>query len=644
MRRRPLWRALVVLALLLCAGIAGAQPARPWYEEYEAGLLALRAKRAGDAIGAFERAAQLRPEPGRNVQSYGTNFVEDYQPYLRLAEACLLVEDVAAARLALERGERHAGESVAGRARVRQQIEAIEARKRAAAAPPATPEPRPSAAPPPTSTPTPAPPAPPPTLAPADAIPPSPTPTPERARPAVSPHPTPPSRATALPPSSTPSASSSPVPAPALLLRTTPPGAHVYLDEALIGTTDPSSGRLRIHGVAPGVHRLRVARPGYADQVRSVEAVAGDAPALEITLLPQAAAVSTPEGSFERALTWPARIAILVVGLLLLLALRRRRSGGGDGSLTWTFALSGTPPGRTPSGRTPAVSDRTPGGSPRTPRPFEADEVFPIPFGDYSLLARLGRGGMAIVYDAERDGERVALKRPLPGFQDDPRFLERFLREAEIGRTLYHPNVIRILDRGEVDGVPFFTMERIEGETLAARLRRQGALPEAEARRVLLAVAEALDYGHSKGVVHRDLKPSNVLLGADGTIKVTDYGIARARRFEGMTATGAFLGSPDYAAPEMIEGHPLDARADLYALGVIAYEMLAGRRPFEADAPFAVLRLHVSEPPRPLRELAPQVSPALEAEVMRLLAKDPAQRQADAEELLLRLQGMGTGG
>ncbi|PYQ21184.1 MAG: hypothetical protein DMF79_08755 [Acidobacteria bacterium] len=160
-------------------------------------------------------------------------------------------------------------------------------------------------------------------------------------------------------------------------------------------------------------------------------------------------------------------------------------------------------------------------------------------FGEYRLLELLGRGGMASVFKAERRSEVCALKRPLTAFLQEPEFLERFLREAEIGRTLNHPNIIRILERGEVEGVPFFTMELLPGETLQARLKREGALEPRTATRMVVQVAEALDYAHNKGVVHRDLKPSNVMVLADGTAKVMDFGIARARRFEGLTVTGS---------------------------------------------------------------------------------------------------------
>lgn len=265
-------------------------------------------------------------------------------------------------------------------------------------------------------------------------------------------------------------------------------------------------------------------------------------------------------------------------------------------------------------------------------------------FGEYRLLDQLGKGGMASVFRAERRGEVVALKRPLPSLLEDPEFLERFLREAEIGRTLHHPNIIRIFERGDVDGVPYFTMELVEGETLQAHVRREGALPPRHAASVVSQVAEALDYAHLKGVVHRDLKPSNIMIADGGTVKVMDYGIARARRFEGLTVTGAFLGTPDYVAPETAEGRSTDARSDLYALGVIFYEILTGRRPFVGDTPFATLRKHCTEPPTPPSLILPGTPRALEAIILRLLRKDPGDRYPGAEELLIELREFLTSG
>jgi serine/threonine-protein kinase len=181
-------------------------------------------------------------------------------------------------------------------------------------------------------------------------------------------------------------------------------------------------------------------------------------------------------------------------------------------------------------------------------------------------------------------------------------------------------------------------MELVAGETLQAYLRARGPLPAREAARVVAQVAEALDYAHLKGVVHRDLKPSNIMLLEDGTVKVMDYGIARARRFEGLTVTGAFLGTPEYVAPETIEGAGSDGRSDLYSLGVVFYEALTGARPFSADTPFAILRRHLAEPPPPPTTLRPDLPPELEQIVLRLLKKAPAERYAGAEELVLDLR------
>jgi serine/threonine-protein kinase len=258
-------------------------------------------------------------------------------------------------------------------------------------------------------------------------------------------------------------------------------------------------------------------------------------------------------------------------------------------------------------------------------------------FGEYRLIEPLGRGGMASVYKVERRGELFALKRPLPAFLQEPEFLERFLREAEIGRTLHHPNIVRILERGEIEGVPYFTMELVPGQTLQALLQR-GVLDPRQAAALVVQVAEALDYAHLKGVVHRDLKPSNIMVLADGTARVMDYGIARARRFEGLTVTGSFLGSPEYIAPEGIDGKQTDGRSDLYSLGVVFYEALTGRRPFAADTPFAILRKHLTEDPPPPARLRPGVPAALDRIVMRLLSKRPEDRYASADLLVLDLR------
>jgi serine/threonine-protein kinase len=372
--------------------------------------------------------------------------------------------------------------------------------------------------------------------------------------------------------------------------------------------------------VPAGRHRVRLALAGHRDLVEDLEVGATGRTDLRRRLSPAAAA------TVDRRFVLFAGVALV---LLALTAWALRRPG--------PVVLTPTPAAGRPFADTgPTPARPTPPG-PATPgirRDAQGHEYF----GEYRLLEPLGRGGMASVYKAERRGEVYALKRPLPAFLEEPEFLERFLREAEIGRTLHHPNIVRILERGEVEGVPFFTMELVPGETLQAHLHRLGPMDPRAATRIVVQIAEALDYAHSKGVVHRDLKPSNVMVLADGTAKVMDYGIARARRFQGLTVTGSFLGSPEYVAPEAIEGRPTDGRSDLYSLGVLFYEALTGRRPFTADAAFTLLRMHLTEPPPPPTSLRPGLSPELEGIILRLLAKTPERRHAAAEDLVLELR------
>jgi serine/threonine-protein kinase len=438
------------------------------------------------------------------------------------------------------------------------------------------------------------------------------------------------------------SASSAPAVKPSavasLVVYTQPGGAEVYLDDEPLGATDPASGRLVKNGVTAGKHRLRFSRPGNDDLVRSLTVV--DAGPTTVTVvLPSA---------IPRRL--PAVLGALVaLGLLAAVGLvvwrRRRRVPPTEAGTREPVTL----PRR--AAETVTVGRESVGGVIPADRDEPGDletRAIPVPtkvspgedrFGDYRLIEQLGRGGMAAVFKAEREGEACALKRPLGAFLDDPEFLLRFLREADIGRTLHHPNIIRIFERGEVDGVPYFTMELVGGETLQAHLRRNGAMSPRTAAHVIAQVAEALDYAHLKGVIHRDLKPSNIMLLEDGTVKVMDYGIARSRRFEGLTVTGSFLGTPEYAAPETAEGGQTDARSDLYALGVVFYEILTGAKPFVADTPFATMRKHCTEPPAPPSALSADIPRELEEIVLRLLQKNPDQRYANAEELLMELRG-----
>ena len=249
----------------------------------------------------------------------------------------------------------------------------------------------------------------------------------------------------------------------------------------------------------------------------------------------------------------------------------------------------------------------------------------------YRLLGRLGSGGMADVWCAEDSllNRRVALKFLHPRFAQDEQFVERFRREASAAAGLQHPNVVGVFDRGTVNGSHYIAMEYVEGASLKDLIGR--GLSVGEAVEIVRQVLAGVKYAHERGIIHRDLKPQNVLVDSEGRARVTDFGIARAGASE-ITQTGSVLGTAQYLSPEQAQGLPVTAVSDIYSVGVILYEALTGRVPFDADSPVTVALKQVSERPRPPSELNPEVSRALDGVVMRALAKDPANRFASAEE------------
>jgi eukaryotic-like serine/threonine-protein kinase len=260
--------------------------------------------------------------------------------------------------------------------------------------------------------------------------------------------------------------------------------------------------------------------------------------------------------------------------------------------------------------------------------------------GRYRLDSKLGSGGMSTVYLAiDETLERpVAVKVLHAEISDQPDQIERFRREARSVAKLSHPNVVAVIDAGQDAGHPYIVFEYIDGETLKQRIERIGALPLDESAAYAIEVGRGLVAAHARNLVHRDVKPQNVLIDPEGRAKVTDFGIARSLEAKGLTATGRVLGTTDYVAPEQAMGQEIDARSDVYSLGVLLYEMLTGDVPFRAETQVGVAMKHVNEPLPDVQERRPEVSAALAAVVETATAKDPERRYPTMAEMLRDLE------
>jgi hypothetical protein len=588
--RKSLAAAAAAAAVLWAVG-AGAQAL--WYERYQRGI-ELEAQSAWEpALKEFEAAARVESRPRKHIATYGRNFIFEYDPHYRMARCLTELRRYPAAVLQL-RAAMRAG--VTPRPLLDELRTRIEDGAREILAPP----------------------------------------TPALTAP----------------------------PAALLLVTSTPAGARVTVDGSAVGVTP-----LAPLAVSAGEHTVRIEAAGYQVDEERVTVPAGGTYSLDRALRPLAAPAAAPprQTAVAAVVPTPARrttptappptapppptttevvLAPTVAPAVASPAAPVQVGRGGwpawlqpalwaalavavlGGALWWSTRRRRL---RNPSYTPTRVLEAT-------PTQIKAGQSL----GAYELTGLLGRGGMATTYRATRaaDGSAVALKVPHEGCFTDPTYLVRFLREGRLGEQLHHPRIVRIYEASEQDGRPFLAMELLAGRTLKQELRERGPFAVRRAVEVAADIAEALDYAHVKGVVHRDLKPENVMVLPDGSIKVMDFGIARLEGQEGLTSSQYFLGTPLYAAPEMIEPRSIDLRVDLYSLGIIMFEMLQGAVPFTADSPFKVLQMHQREPLPPLAALARPVPEAVWRVVERLCAKSPADRHPSAEALLVELHAL----
>src|SRR4051794_36642789 len=245
--------------------------------------------------------------------------------------------------------------------------------------------------------------------------------------------------------------------------------------------------------------------------------------------------------------------------------------------------------------------------------------------GRYRVVCRIGSGGMADVYQADDThlGREVALKILHRRFSQDQEFVERFRREASAAAGLQHPNVVGVYDRGSHDDTWYIAMERLRGRTLKQLVNEEAPLDQRRAIDLVSQILVAAGFAHRRGVIHRDFKPHNVIVADDDSVKVTDFGIARAGASE-MTETGSIMGTAQYLSPEQAQGQRVDQRSDLYSIGIILFELLTARVPFTGESAVSIALKHVSEPAPSVASIRPDVHPAVDAIVARALVKDPA--------------------
>lgn len=258
----------------------------------------------------------------------------------------------------------------------------------------------------------------------------------------------------------------------------------------------------------------------------------------------------------------------------------------------------------------------------------------------YQVLKELGRGGMGIVFQAhdKQLGEQVAIKVLSPLLSNNPEALERMKREVTAARKITHPNIIRIFDFSEANGLQYVSMEYFSGSNLKEFVKKSGALSLMQAFNIASQICDGLHEAHRMGVVHRDLKSQNILMNQANHVKIIDFGLARSAHLEGMTATGLIMGTPEYMSPEQVSGKRVDERTDIYALGIILYELFTGSVPFSGDSAIAVGFKQVKDAPQPPRQINPQIPQSVENIILKALQKDPLMRFRSVQELKQELE------
>lgn len=566
------------------------------------------------ALRYYREAIARRPEPGRNVRTYGINRLLTYYPYCGAAQCSFELGDYTACRELLDKAATYGVEPAQLIDDLRAKVEAITP----FAAPPSSGSGQVGSVLDPSST----------------------TPSTEPGGAQTQP---------ALQPLRTTNQAGGQQGPPAatgtLLISSTPPGATLLVNGIPRGET-PS----RISGLRPGWYMINLRLDGYERFSDSVYVSGGVLSEKDVVLKEQVRTTLTPaaglapmearppvgppgvaaSGSEQIPSTrltsslrsyshlWLTAVgAALVIFLTLFWLLPRYRLARGLPD-PWPHAITASPT-------------------------FPMSGTPPQAFGEYQILRPIGHGGMSNVFlAADQRSNRVALKILHRHLFETPTVRQRFVREADLGRTLHHPNIVAILGGGCVNDTPYIVMEYVEGETLKEKLQREKKLRPSDAIGIVLKVVEALDYAHLKGIIHRDLKPANILISKSGEVKVMDYGIARAITREGLTATGSFMGTPAYMAPETSSGQPVDHRADLYSVGIILFELLTGLTPFTSESPFALIEKHRKDIPPLLRGLEPRLPEQIETTVSKLLEKDPSRRYQSAEELINELRTIAT--